>query len=525
MRPVRLSLEGFTSFKEQTTLDFGALDLFVIHGATGAGKSSLLDAMTYALFGAIPRAQGRGGVADFISLGKKRAATSLEFSLRNDRYRVTRTASRGKKSLETKAILERRRSANFYETVAEGVSRVDAALAEMLHMTCDVFTQAVVLPQGQFATFLKSAPRERRQMLNDLLQLQVFEKMHRQAGARKAELETQEAGLTRRLEEDFAGVSRENLERIQAELAATEAAAALAQKSLAERRTELDELRRRFTQHKEWAASQETLRGLVAREPEMAQRAESVRLARAARSILPMLDEADRDQAAAAALEREAARFAADFESAQAAYAKIQAEREAADDAAEEVPALESRRLLLAEIAGKVALRRTLLGNQASLEDGLAKKDAKLDAAKKALARLEVEEKAGRRDLAKLLGERHPLPADVDDRLERGRSLATTLESDRQELSRQATERGQIETQRSAAIAAVDETGGRRLRIGQEVAVGGASSRNGHRRAASGVAMPVWSRSCARSAVRSRLSRLRPGGRTSAEGDRRRCGR
>jgi DNA repair protein SbcC/Rad50 len=51
MRPIELLLEGFTSFRREQRLDFSELDLFAIVGATGAGKSSLLDAMTYALFG------------------------------------------------------------------------------------------------------------------------------------------------------------------------------------------------------------------------------------------------------------------------------------------------------------------------------------------------------------------------------------------------------------------------------------------------------------------------------------------
>ena len=378
MRPIRLSLDGFTSFKEPATLEFGALDLFVIHGATGAGKSSLLDALTYALFGEIPRSKARGGVTDFISLGRKRATTSLEFALRDENYRVTRTASRGKKSVETKALLERRRSADFYETIAEGVSRVDAFLADRLHMTCDVFTQAVVLPQGQFATFLKSSPRERRQMLNELLQLQVFEQMHRQASARKAELETQLDGLTRRIEEDFAGISPENLERVRAERTATKAASKSAQSSLTAKRAEFDDMRRRFALHREWAAAQEALRGLVAREPERMQQAETLRLARAARVLLPMLDEADRDRAAAETLEQETRRLSAAFESARSAYALVLAKREAADEAADEVSALETRRLRLAEIAGKVELRRTLQANQAATINDLARKAASM---------------------------------------------------------------------------------------------------------------------------------------------------
>jgi len=55
MRPLELCLEGFTSFRREQRLDFSELDLFAITGATGAGKSSLLDAMTYALFGTTTR--------------------------------------------------------------------------------------------------------------------------------------------------------------------------------------------------------------------------------------------------------------------------------------------------------------------------------------------------------------------------------------------------------------------------------------------------------------------------------------
>jgi exonuclease SbcC len=462
MRPVRLSLEGFTSFKEPVTLDFSALDLFVIHGATGAGKSSLLDALTYALFGKVPRSEGRGGIAEFISLGKKRATTALEFALRDERYRVTRTASRGKKGVETKALLERLRGGDFAETVAEGVSRVDGVLADKLHMPFDVFTQAVLLPQGQFATFLRSAPRERRQMLNELLQLQVFEWMHKQAGVRKGELETQLAGLVRRIEEDFAGVSRESFEETQVRIAETEAASERVQKALAARRTEYDELRRRFVLHQEWAANQETLRCLVAREPTMAAQEESLRRARAARSILPMLDEAERDRSDHESLQRETERLEAAFETARIRYREIQAEREAADDAAEEVPDLEKRRLRLAEIAGKVAHRMSLDENRIAAAESLKKQRSKSAELAKLLAKLDADEKARRRELAELVGERRPLPADVDDRLKQGHDLATRLGQDRQDLARRVEERRQLESQREAGVVAVDTTGQRR---------------------------------------------------------------
>ena len=70
MRPVRLKLKGFTSFKDGADVPFEGLDRFAICGPTGAGKSSLLDALTFALFAEAPR-RGTGNLANLISLGRK----------------------------------------------------------------------------------------------------------------------------------------------------------------------------------------------------------------------------------------------------------------------------------------------------------------------------------------------------------------------------------------------------------------------------------------------------------------------
>lgn len=55
MRPERLVMEGFAPFRERTTVDFSDLELFALTGPTGAGKSSVIDAMTFALYGCVPR--------------------------------------------------------------------------------------------------------------------------------------------------------------------------------------------------------------------------------------------------------------------------------------------------------------------------------------------------------------------------------------------------------------------------------------------------------------------------------------
>ena len=81
MRPLRLAIEGFTAFRDRQEVDFEPLDLFVITGPTGAGKTSILDAMIFALYGQVPRLGGKSGTADLISLGRVDARVQLDFAV------------------------------------------------------------------------------------------------------------------------------------------------------------------------------------------------------------------------------------------------------------------------------------------------------------------------------------------------------------------------------------------------------------------------------------------------------------
>src|SRR5687767_13999727 len=92
MRPLRLEIEGFTAFRNRACLDFEDLDLFAITGPTGAGKSSLIDAICYALYGRIPRMGNQVGGA--ISQGLERMQVTLEFRAGGRAYRVLRETRR-----------------------------------------------------------------------------------------------------------------------------------------------------------------------------------------------------------------------------------------------------------------------------------------------------------------------------------------------------------------------------------------------------------------------------------------------
>src|SRR5579862_3544599 len=88
MRPMKLELRGFTSFREACEIDLRPFDLFAITGQTGAGKTSLLDAMTYSLYGKTSRLNKAG--KDLISQGAVGMSVVLHFRVGSDEYKVAR---------------------------------------------------------------------------------------------------------------------------------------------------------------------------------------------------------------------------------------------------------------------------------------------------------------------------------------------------------------------------------------------------------------------------------------------------
>ncbi len=220
MKPVRLEAEGFTCYRErQPALDFTGLSLFAIAGPTGAGKSSILDTMLYALYGEVPRI-GKQGVGEFISHGRDAMSVTLDFAVRGAVYRVTRRVKRGKKNLTTVAMLAELASTGE-RSLAEGVKPVNEAIARLLGLDFSAFTQTVILPQGEFAKFLKAAPNDQRAILQHLLRHEVFERMRAEAERRRGEDEREARGLEGQLS-TFEHATAAALAQRQSERAAAE---------------------------------------------------------------------------------------------------------------------------------------------------------------------------------------------------------------------------------------------------------------------------------------------------------------
>ncbi|HEX9188331.1 MAG TPA: AAA family ATPase, partial [Vicinamibacteria bacterium] len=269
MRPLRLSVEGFTSFRDKVLLEFSGLDLFAITGPTGAGKSSLIDAIVFALYGQVPRVGD--DYKQLISHGKERLTVMLEFSVGKESYRIVRTARPDKPSQQR---LERI-TAGTPEPVADRAREIRTEVDRILGLDYDGFTRSVVLPQGQFDAFLKGKPEERRKILVALLSLSVYERMQKIANQRSADAKKEADLVKHQLETDFATATPEALDQKKAGLKSAEAeahradaslhslveAAALAQQARAQRKEQTSLAKGLEGEAMRLAAAQSTLDG------------------------------------------------------------------------------------------------------------------------------------------------------------------------------------------------------------------------------------------------------------------------
>jgi exonuclease SbcC len=201
MRPLRLDLAGFGAFRDQTTVDFTDADFFALVGPTGSGKSTVLDAICFALYGTVPRWRNTGSVANALAPSATEARLRLAFETAGRRFVATRVVRRdGKGRVKTAAAGLQRMPDGFDvrrldtgltpddlgEVLAGTPSEMDTAVPAVIGLPYDQFVTCVVLPQGEFAEFLHAKPATRQQILVSLLGLSVYQQVRERAAARAA---------------------------------------------------------------------------------------------------------------------------------------------------------------------------------------------------------------------------------------------------------------------------------------------------------------------------------------------------
>jgi DNA repair protein SbcC/Rad50 len=203
MRIHHLTIQGFGPFKDKQEIDFDALSqdkIFMLEGPTGAGKSSIIDAIVFSLYGVTAHeAATKSGPAgqrvrsDYCEAGDE-TKVCIEFSTGGARYKVTRTAAyeapkksgEGTTPVNAKAILE------FIDPPHEAINQVkevNLRIKEELRLDNEQFSQMVVLPQGDFASFLHASTEKRREVLESIFKTFFYDKIKSQLDVRAKEFQ------------------------------------------------------------------------------------------------------------------------------------------------------------------------------------------------------------------------------------------------------------------------------------------------------------------------------------------------
>ncbi|MCP9834172.1 MULTISPECIES: AAA family ATPase [unclassified Cyanobium] len=187
MKPHRLAIEAFGPYADPVAIDFDALaaeGLFLIHGTTGAGKTFLLDALCFALYGEVSGDRSVKGLRSDHAPPGAVPRVSLEFSCGAARYRVERTPAhtapkaRGQGTTEKppQACLFRLDAGAPEQAVAAKTTEVTREVEHLVGLNAAQFRQVILLPQGRFAEVLRAKAEEREALLKTLFDTVIYER-------------------------------------------------------------------------------------------------------------------------------------------------------------------------------------------------------------------------------------------------------------------------------------------------------------------------------------------------------------
>ncbi len=179
MKPLLLKISGLNSFLEEQTIDFEKLTkrgIFGIFGPTGSGKSSVLDALTLALYGKIVR-----GTKEFINEDCDKAYIYFKFAIKSGQNEKIYVVERLYKKNDDKTANASKVRLYLIENnenipIAEKVNTVNKTIEDIIGLSFDNFTRSVILPQGKFSEFLKLKGKERREMFEKIFHLEKYGK-------------------------------------------------------------------------------------------------------------------------------------------------------------------------------------------------------------------------------------------------------------------------------------------------------------------------------------------------------------
>lgn len=188
MKPISLTIEAFGPYRDSVTLDFNELQnhsMFLISGPTGAGKTSILDAMVYALYGE-PSGEVRKTDAIRSDFAEPQRMTRVDFSfaIGDARYRVERLPKQLVAKKRGTGMREQNASATVYEmkdgewkVIATSAAAIRDTIQRIIGFRKDQFLQVVLLPQGEFRKLLVASTSEREELLHTLFRTELYRRL------------------------------------------------------------------------------------------------------------------------------------------------------------------------------------------------------------------------------------------------------------------------------------------------------------------------------------------------------------
>lgn len=446
MKPVSITMKAFGSYLGQTTIDFtklGENPIFLITGATGGGKTTILDAMCFALY--CRATGGRRSWSSMVNTAAPRDAETLVdfvFLLGGETYRFFRSqqryAARGSGAIKVKEehCCYRMEDGEWSLIISGAESRVREKAEQILGLTCEQFSQVMVLPQGDFLKLLLASSREKAQMFQTLfatdrwanvtLRLkgmaeEVQQQMKAAAAAKALILEREESSTAEELEQKRAETEKA--------LAAAETELSVLEKELELQTAAYNSaliLSRKFS---DFQALQNAMQALDGKKEEIGQKKAALAKSRAARTIYPYFtafQNARRDHSA----KRSANRAAQD------ALSRAAAEREAARELPNAVREYREKATASAQQAVRLEAALDAAKRYQKIQDGLKQNEARFAAAQK-----EQDQYAAALQ-------------DAQTRFQAGRTYLETARAESREFPRLAAEADRLVRQNAAAALA-----------------------------------------------------------------------
>lgn len=202
MIPIRLHLSGFLSYQDPVDLDFSTFELACISGSNGAGKSSLLDSITWALFG-----QARRRDDSLINSHAIAAEVTFDFQYENNMYRVQRSKQRDKSTVLEFLICN---ADGIWKPLTERSMReTEGRINSTLRMDYDTFINSSFLMQGHADQFAQQKPGDRKKVLSAILGLEIWDQYKLEATERKKSVEGEIKALDAQLQDIDAELAEE----------------------------------------------------------------------------------------------------------------------------------------------------------------------------------------------------------------------------------------------------------------------------------------------------------------------------